>query len=385
LPTAAPPTAIAQGDRTPNSPVQAAQPAAKTSVQAAEVRSVPAPLPKVTPLADVPAVGSEEVSAKVLAGQSHGSGITPTAAFTQKQPTVMPPRSPRLQPFESVIPQKKNTSKTIVLFAIAAAVLLAIGAVCGPVLLQRYRDTIVAPQLSNSPVTPTSAPSPVASEPIASASQAPIVSPGKANSFEPVASTSARNSVAEVPLAQPAPIRPAVEPPNASKVPKVEVEPQPAIRPSLNVGKISAPKVRTAARLNPSEPPPVLPADVSALPGVIGESITNVTAHANSLVPPPAPPAPPITGGQLQQPKLLSSVAAVYPPLARAQHVQGEVAIDALIDATGKVAATKVISGNPLLQNAAVDALRLWKYQPARLNGEPIPVHLSVTIVFHLQ
>jgi periplasmic protein TonB len=387
LPTEAPPALIAHDNKTPSSPVLTAQPAAKTSVPAAEVRSARAPLPKVTPLADVPAPGSQEISAEVLAGQSHGAGITPAPAFTQKQPTVLPPRSPRLQPFESVIPQKKNTSKTIALFAIAAAVLLAIGAVGGPVLLQRYRDMIVAPQLSNSPATPTPAPPRVASEPVASGSQAPIVNaPGKANSFEPVASTSARNSVGEAPLAQPAPIRPAVEPPNPSKVPKVEVEPPPVARPSLNVGKISAPKVKAAARLNPSEPPPVLPADVSALPGVIGESVGNTTARANSLVPPaPAPPAPPVAGGQLQQPKLLSSVAAVYPTLARAQHVQGDVTIDVLIDATGKVAATNVISGNPLLRTAAIDALRLWKYQPARLNGEAIPVHLSVTIVFHLQ
>ncbi len=59
----------------------------------------------------------------------------------------------------------------------------------------------------------------------------------------------------------------------------------------------------------------------------------------------------------MQQPKLLSSAAAVYPPLARAQGVQGDVTIDALIDANGKVSATNVLTGNPLLQKAAVDAV----------------------------
>ena len=87
----------------------------------------------------------------------------------------------------------------------------------------------------------------------------------------------------------------------------------------------------------------------------------------------------------MQQPKLLSSAAAVYPPLARAQGAQGDVTIDALIDANGKVSATNVLSGNPLLQKAAVDSLRLWKYQPAKLNGEPIPIHINVTISFHLK
>jgi outer membrane biosynthesis protein TonB len=44
-----------------------------------------------------------------------------------------------------------------------------------------------------------------------------------------------------------------------------------------------------------------------------------------------------------------------------------------------------VITGNPLLQSAAVESLRLWKYQPARLNGEVIPIHINVAITFHLQ
>jgi protein TonB len=64
--------------------------------------------------------------------------------------------------------------------------------------------------------------------------------------------------------------------------------------------------------------------------------------------------------------------------------LQGDVTIDALIDATGKVSATNVITGNALLQRAAIDALRQWKYQPAQLNGQPIPIHLQVTISFHL-
>lgn len=379
-PTPAPSTPVPPVNRT--SPLQAAQPAAKTSVPAAGVRSVQAPMPKVTPLADLPAPGSQAASAEVLSGSSQVSEVTPTPAFTQKQPTVQPARTPRLQPFEAVIPQKKNTSKTIVLFAMAAAVLLAIGAVGGPELLRRYRGTIGTRQLSNPPVAVTPE-SPAVSERAASESQAPIVNASaNANSLEPVASASAKNSIPETSLVQPAPVRPAPEPLDAPKVAKLEVQPQPVPRATLSVGKISAPKAKTAAQLNPIEPPPVLPADAGALSGVIGQS---VTARANPLLPAaPASPAP-VAGGQLQQPKLLSSVTAVYPPLARAQRVQGDVTIDALIDAAGKVSTTHVINGNPLLQKAAINALRLWKYQPARLNGEPIPVHLNVTIVFHLQ
>jgi TonB family protein len=113
--------------------------------------------------------------------------------------------------------------------------------------------------------------------------------------------------------------------------------------------------------------------------------VSEATAHTNALASAEPTPPPPSKGGQLQQPKLLASVAAVYPPAARAQHIQGDVVIDALIDPTGKVTAAKVITGNPLLQSAAVDSLRLWKYQPGRLNGEAIPIHINVTITFRLK
>ena len=384
------PAPVALGHKTPSSSLPAAPPAPKISVPAPEVRAVPEPLPKVTPLANLPAPDSQG-AVKVLSGQSQVSENVSTPAFAHK-PQALPPRTPRLQSFDAVIPQKKNTSKTIVLLAMAAAVLVAIGAVGGPELLRQYRGMSVASQLSNLLASVTPERRAALSEPVASESPASIGNTsGNANSVEPVASASLKNSSAEAPLASPAPVRTALEPttvPKESKVPEVskgEAQRQPVVRPTLNVAKISAPKVKVAAHLSPVEPPPILPADAGTLSGAIGQSVTNTMGRANLLAPSaPAPPAP-VAGGQLQQPKLLSSVAAVYPELARTQHVQGDVTIDALIDATGKVSDTKVISGNPLLQRAAVDALRFWKYQPASLNGEPIPVHLNVTIVFHLQ
>jgi TonB family protein len=100
----------------------------------------------------------------------------------------------------------------------------------------------------------------------------------------------------------------------------------------------------------------------------------------------PAAPAASITvGGDVKQARLISSVPPEYPALARAQHVSGGVAIDALIDATGRVTKMKVISGPTLLHQAAMDALKQWKYQPAMLDGKPVPMHLSVTIQFRLQ
>ncbi len=100
---------------------------------------------------------------------------------------------------------------------------------------------------------------------------------------------------------------------------------------------------------------------------------------------PTAPTAPVAIGGDVKQAKLISTVPPVYPQLAKAQHISGGVTIDALIDANGRVTKMKVISGPTLLQEAAMDALRQWKYQPATLDGKAVPMHLTVTIQFRLQ
>jgi protein TonB len=100
----------------------------------------------------------------------------------------------------------------------------------------------------------------------------------------------------------------------------------------------------------------------------------------------PAAPAIPLPiGGNVQAARLLSSVPPVYPALARTQRISGDVRVDALIDASGKVSAMKVISGPALLHQAAMDSLRQWKYRPATLNGSAVATHLAVTVQFHLQ
>jgi protein TonB len=78
-------------------------------------------------------------------------------------------------------------------------------------------------------------------------------------------------------------------------------------------------------------------------------------------------------------------VPPAYPALAKNQHVSGNVLIDALIDANGRVTTMKVVSGPTLLHQAAMDALKHWKYRPALLDGKPVPMHLTVTIQFRLQ
>jgi protein TonB len=89
-------------------------------------------------------------------------------------------------------------------------------------------------------------------------------------------------------------------------------------------------------------------------------------------------------GGDVVPAKLISSVPPVYPQAAKAQHISGGVAIDALIDEGGRVTTMKVISGPTLLQQAAKEALKQRHYQPAMLDGKAVPMHLTVTIQFKL-
>ncbi|MGB6495839.1 MAG: TonB family protein [Candidatus Acidiferrum sp.] len=96
----------------------------------------------------------------------------------------------------------------------------------------------------------------------------------------------------------------------------------------------------------------------------------------------PAIPAP--IGGDVKPAVMISHVAPRYPALALSQHVTGDVVIDALIDATGRVTAMTVISGPTLLHQAAKDALRQWKYQPASLDGKAVSMHLTVTLQFRM-
>jgi len=81
---------------------------------------------------------------------------------------------------------------------------------------------------------------------------------------------------------------------------------------------------------------------------------------------------------------LLLSPNAVYPPIARAARVQGDVVIAIVINAKGEVASEKVLSGPPMLQQAALDAVRKWTFQPFGENGSAVAVSTTVRIPFHL-
>ena len=130
------------------------------------------------------------------------------------------------------------------------------------------------------------------------------------------------------------------------------------------------------------------PGDAGAAPLIDTQLTPNADGLTNGLAAAKQPLAPPTalqTGGDVKPARMISSISPVYPMLAKNQHVEGDVRIDALIEASGHVSAMKVVSGPPLLQQAAMEALRQWKYQPATLDGKPVPMHLTVTIQFRMK
>lgn len=89
-------------------------------------------------------------------------------------------------------------------------------------------------------------------------------------------------------------------------------------------------------------------------------------------------------GGRLKPPRAIVQLPPEYPPLARQARIEGQVQIDAVLDEQGNVIEMKVVSGPPLLYQAALGALKKWKYQPTYLNDQPIPVQMLVTVTFVL-
>ena len=123
--------------------------------------------------------------------------------------------------------------------------------------------------------------------------------------------------------------------------------------------------------------------------GVPGGMAGGVLGGIVSGAAPPPPPKPvqagPVRiGGNVMQAKAIDRTQPIYPPIARAAHVQGTVVLHAIIAKDGTVQQLQLVSGPPLLVNSAMDAVRQWRYSPTELNGEPVEVDTTIQVVFTL-
>jgi general secretion pathway protein A len=142
--------------------------------------------------------------------------------------------------------------------------------------------------------------------------------------------------------------------------------------------------LHSATRIGRDEPPDLtgVASDASA------DAIQGVLPPSSNIL--PKSPltseeiAPVHAGGRVKEPRVLSKVRPNYPPAAKRIGLEGNVVIDAVIDATGKVTPMKVVSGPVLLQDAALDSVRKWNYEPSYLNDKPVPVEMLINVEFRL-
>jgi protein TonB len=145
------------------------------------------------------------------------------------------------------------------------------------------------------------------------------------------------------------------------------------------------------------EPPEVTSAINSiGVPGGVRNGVPNGILHSlwseRNPPPPPALPAaaqprhraPLQVGGVVQAAKLIFGPKPEYPPLARMARVQGTVRLQAVISAGGTIQHLTLISGHPLLIDAAMAAVARWRYQPTLLNGEAVEVVTDIEVKFIL-
>lgn len=167
-----------------------------------------------------------------------------------------------------------------------------------------------------------------------------------------------------------------------------------------NAGKLLAPTVIPKNVAQIKEAP--LPPDAAGLDGIaggvpggvaggsMGGVIGGVIGGIRTTAAAPAAPkdvksrAPVRVGGRVREPQLVKRIEPFYPPLARQAHIQGTVVIDAVLDEHGNVVEMKVISGHPLLIQAAIDAVKQWKYEPTYLNDLPVAVQMNIMVTFRL-
>jgi periplasmic protein TonB len=119
--------------------------------------------------------------------------------------------------------------------------------------------------------------------------------------------------------------------------------------------------------------------------GGIEGGIGAVTGTTVAEIPPPPPEQKPVRpGGLIKAPVKVRDVAPLYPDIARSARVEGIVIIEATIDTSGRVTDARLLRSVPLLDEAALAAVRQWVYTPTRLNGEPVAVVMTVTVQFRL-
>ena len=126
----------------------------------------------------------------------------------------------------------------------------------------------------------------------------------------------------------------------------------------------------------------------TAVPVVTRATVQFVLKPAAPSPTPATPPAAPTAvrvGDGIKSPQKIRDVAPIYPPMAQSARMQGVVVVEATIGTDGRVSDARVLRSIPLLDQAALEAVRQWAFTPTLLNGAPVPVIMTVSVSFSLK
>jgi protein TonB len=188
----------------------------------------------------------------------------------------------------------------------------------------------------------------------------------------------------ELPVPREGAVFVAVAPPPAPAVPPPP-PPRVHVEPVVNASAAPTeapdgvkPEIDLPIPVDLGDPPPV------GVIGGIGSGAGLVIRDEPPPPPPPAPAGPLRVGGVVKPPTRIVYVPPTYPPIALASRTEGYVILEATIGEDGTVRDLRVLRSSPLLDDAAREAVRQWRFTPTLLNGQPVSVLMTVTVTFNL-
>jgi protein TonB len=185
-------------------------------------------------------------------------------------------------------------------------------------------------------------------------------------------------------------VEPILSPPRAAASSGIRRSTNQPNHPVIAAMIVITPTSREMKLMTPQNPEP--PVDVNRLGVPDGTSnrwsenpiINSIANSASNFALPPIPTRPAPRVSRMMEGNLIHRVQPLYPPLAKQAHIQGQVVLRAVIRRDGMIENLQVLSGHPMLAQAAMDAVKQWRYRPYSLNGEPVEVETQVTVNFVL-
>jgi periplasmic protein TonB len=157
----------------------------------------------------------------------------------------------------------------------------------------------------------------------------------------------------------------------STTIPTATRSPLPSLHPTQNANEAPATTL-------------IGPGMTDGLPASLSTA-TNIGSPRISVASPHTSPSRPHISSGVSAGMLLTPIRPVYPTIAKAAGVQGTVVVSAVISRTGAIESLHVLSGPPMLQSAALEAIRAARYQPYLLNGEPTEVETTITVNFRME